>query len=703
MTPRSRAWLAAGALVGLTLAAYANSFHADLTLDNRVVIGDDPRLQAVSWRNLGLILTKGYWWPTLASDLYRPLTTLTYWFNYSVLGSGPATFGYHVVNFLLHAGNALMVWRLVVRLGGRPDVAWLAAALFAVHPLGVEAVTNLVGRADLLATGGVLAAALAWLRAEAATERRIDRAWRLAMGAAALLACAAKENGVMAAAGVGLLAAARHGARTGAGRFATRALPWLFPALVFSVGLRIVMHFSVPHAGQIFVNNPIADAGFFEGTMTAVKVVGKYLALVVWPAALSCDYSYPQIPLYGGGGFEDAKAWIALAAVAGLAATGWWLRRRAWLAAGGLAWGAVMFLPVSNLLLPIGSIMGERFLYLPMTGLAVTLAIGLAESVRRLPGGAAVRWAVPAAVVLALVGRTQARNHDWRDEPALWEAARRVSPRSFNVYKGAATAITAERQDERSMDAAIALAEQGLPLLDDPPLPIERQDNTLWGDLGSFYLKKGELRRAAGDAAGATAAYLRALALLDRAYAKDRWVAEEVRRRFRERGNIAASLQDYGNVHIHRRRTLALLRLGRIPDAVGAIATWRQLEPLSVDAIEYLGRIDRDLGALDAAAVRFLTIIAIEPANETAWTELIDLFRRLGIPEGIAQRTPAGGNLNLAHPQVRLQANTALLDIVRSLRLAGRMELAAQWERTAIREFGCPIELFGDSRTSLAP
>ncbi len=703
MTPRTRTWLAAGALAVLTLAAYANSFHGDLALDNRVVIGDDPRLREVAWRNVGLILTKGYWWPTLASDLYRPLTTLTYWFNYSVLGQGPEPFGYHVVNFLLHTANVLLLWRLARRVGGRGDWAWVAAALFAVHPLGVEAVTNLVGRADLLATGGVLVAALAWLRAEAATERRQDRAWRFLMGAAALLACGAKENGVMAVAGVGLLAVAAHGWRAGTGRFVTRALLWLFPALVFTVGLRLVMYFSVPHVGQIFVNNPIADAGRFEGAMTAVKVMGKYLALVGWPRALSCDYSYPQIPLYGAGGYEDAKAWLALAGVAGLAAAAWWLRGRARLAVGGLAWGAVMFLPVSNLLLPIGSIMGERFLYLPMTGLAVTLAVGLVEAARRAPGGRAAVWLMPAAVLVALTGRTLARNADWRDESALWASARAVAPRSFNVYKGSATAITAERQDERAMDEAIALAERALPLLEDPPLPIERQDNTLWGDLGSFYLKKGELRRAAGDAEGAKAAYTRALALLDRAYVKDRWAAEEVRRRFRARGNVVASLQDYGNVHIHRRRTIALLRLGRIPEAVAAIGTWRQLEPLSTEAIEFLGRIDRDLGAPEAAAVRFLSIIAIEPASAMAWTELIDLYRQLGIPEGIAQRTPDGGTLNLSHPHVRLQANTALLDIVRSLRQAGRTELAAQWERTAIREFGCPIELFGESRTSLTP
>ena len=703
MTPRTRTWLEAGALVVLTLAAYANSFHAELALDNRVVIGDDPRLREVAWRNVALIFTQGYWWPTLASDLYRPLTTLSYWFNYAVLGNGQATFGYHVVNFVLHGVNVLLLWRLVARLGASADRAWLAAAIFAVHPLGVEAVTNIVGRADLFVTAGVLVTAAAWLRAEAATERRRDRAWRLLMGAAALAACGAKENGVMAVAGVGLLAVAQRGWRAGAARFATRALPWLFPALVFTGALRLAMHFGTPQVGQIFVNNPIADAGRFEGAMTAVKVAGKYLGLVVWPGGLSCDYSYPQIPLHGAGGFEDAKAWLALAVIAGLALAAWRVRRRAPLAAGGAAWAAVMFLPVSNLLLPIGSIMGERFMYLPMTGLAATLAVGLLAAARRVPGARIAVWLGPALVLLALTGRTLARNNDWRDERSLWESARHVSPRSFNVYKGSATAITAESQDERSIDQAIAWAEQALPFFEHPPLPIERQDNTLWGDLGSFYLKKGELRRAAGDQPGAVAAYTRAVELLDRAYTKDRWAAEEVRRRFRARGNVAASLLDYGNTHIHRRRAIALLRLGRIPEAVEAITVWRQLEPLSVEAIEFLGRIDRDLRAPEAAAVRFLAIIAIEPANAMAWSELIDLHRQLGIPEGIAKRTPDGGQLDLSHPHVRLQANTAMLDIVRTLRQAGQMEQAAKWERTAIREFGCPIELFGDSRTSLTP
>ena len=88
--------------------------------------------------------------------LYRPVTTFSYLLNYSVFGNADRPAGYHVVNWLLHTANVWLVFGLAVRIGRRFWPAAFAAALWAVHPLGTEAVTNIVGRADLLAAFGVL-------------------------------------------------------------------------------------------------------------------------------------------------------------------------------------------------------------------------------------------------------------------------------------------------------------------------------------------------------------------------------------------------------------------------------------------------------------------------------------------------------------------------------------------------------------------
>src|SRR5438128_11283433 len=119
-------WLCLG-LGLLILIFYANSFSAGLLFDSESIIKMDPRLRGVNWTNLQNIFAHSYWWPTDESNLYRPLTTLTYLFNYSVLGNGDSAGGYHVVNFLLHWTNTWLVFLIVLRLAGRFDIAALTA------------------------------------------------------------------------------------------------------------------------------------------------------------------------------------------------------------------------------------------------------------------------------------------------------------------------------------------------------------------------------------------------------------------------------------------------------------------------------------------------------------------------------------------------------------------------------------------------
>src|SRR5437868_84896 len=72
----------------LILIVYSNSFTARLVFDNATAIRDDPRLRAINATNLEKIFTENYWWPSQESLVYRPVTTLSYLFNYTILGNG---------------------------------------------------------------------------------------------------------------------------------------------------------------------------------------------------------------------------------------------------------------------------------------------------------------------------------------------------------------------------------------------------------------------------------------------------------------------------------------------------------------------------------------------------------------------------------------------------------------------------------------
>ena len=111
----TRHLLAALALCLLTLLAYSNSFGGALVLDNKVLLLD-PRIREVTPQNIALIFQHTYWWPTGEAGLYRPFTTLSYLFNYAVLGEEDQLWGYHALNLLLHLGNVLLAYALALRL-----------------------------------------------------------------------------------------------------------------------------------------------------------------------------------------------------------------------------------------------------------------------------------------------------------------------------------------------------------------------------------------------------------------------------------------------------------------------------------------------------------------------------------------------------------------------------------------------------------
>src|SRR5690242_4940468 len=182
-------------VLAATFFAYANSFTVPFFLDNEEIILRDARIHTVSSTQVHRILTEQYW-ETATTGLYRPLTTLSYLFNYAILGSGANPEGYHWINLLLHLANVAMVYLLCLAIFKQAAIALPATALWALHPVQTEVVTNIVGRADLLVAFGVLAALLCHRQAAASSGAR-KVAWLAAILVAAAIAAFSKESGVV--------------------------------------------------------------------------------------------------------------------------------------------------------------------------------------------------------------------------------------------------------------------------------------------------------------------------------------------------------------------------------------------------------------------------------------------------------------------------------------------------------------------------
>jgi len=425
-------------LWALVFAAYSNSFHGDFVFDNEAAIGEDPRIQSATLDNVGRIFTEGYWHVNAASGLYRPFTTLTYLLNYSLLGNGSDPAGYHALNLGIHLINVLFVYVLGSLL---LEDAWMAlalAALWGVHPLTTESVTNIVGRADLLAAFGLLGGLICYVKGLSAQGRQ-RVAWIAGVVAAQTIGLLSKENAAVLP-GIMLLFDITWPALASWKKRAPVYAVLTLPLVVFFL-LRRQLHapMFIP-----FSENPLVRADFLTARITAVKMIGKYLWLFVWPAHLSPDYTYNAVPIFDWhiSQWEDLKAFIAITACA--AALGFAIRmyRVSKPAFFLLLFFFIALAPTSNLLILIGSIGAERFLYLPIVGLAGCAVLAIRSlSARAASSQPRIAWSVIAACCVVLGARTYARNKDWQDELHLWSSAVEVCPNGARPHMNLGRAL----------------------------------------------------------------------------------------------------------------------------------------------------------------------------------------------------------------------------------------------------------------------
>ncbi len=708
----------------VALLAYANSFTAGLVLDNGTVIGDDPRLKEATMNNVTAIFTHNYWWPMFESNLYRPLTTLSYWFNYSVIGNHNHPAGYHVVNFLLHWANIILVLLIVRRLSGKAALAVLAAGIFAVHPVNVEAVTNIVGRADLFATLSILLGS--WCYMKAANVQGGWRAlWLAIVGLCAFLGGFTKESAVIIVPFIILYDAIwRWPGLPGPSlveRLKQAALEFLVKGwlavfagvALFLTGYSLFwMHAHTPVFGEVFADNPISGAhSWFQARMTAVKVLGRYLALLVFPNTLSSDYSYNQIPLYGeGSAWQDAQCWLALAVVLVLLGLAFWLRRRQPL----LAWGITLYFLAQvltcNLLFPIGTIMAERSQYLPSVGYAVVAAQllwwlggGLARLNLKGLTQTAAAGALTALLMLGLGVRTFVRNQDWQNEKALWSSAIAASPNSFKVYKGYSDSLWHETDgkhsgdsvlEEGALDQTIKLAEHGLQILDSPPLEISKQDNTLYQDLGLYYRLKGDYLAQRGKKEEARQAYAKSLAVLFRARDVDHWVNQTSREMQLKRGRAAQDIPDVGNYRIYIQLALTYQKLGDWKNAETAGAYVVRLVPTEVVGYRLVGIAYDHQGRTADAAVQALQALLLDMHDGGSWNDLIGYYRKMDLKP--FPLTPAQNTfiIDQTNPIVRDELNQACVQLIRRIEEGKLYAEANSMQQTLIKNIQVPTELF---------
>lgn len=159
MSPALQRWLWALALLLITCLAYVPAMRAGFIWDDDNYVTQNKSLRTLE----GLI---AIWTDPAATPQYYPFVHSTFWIEYQIWGLWPT--GYHVVNILLHAVNAILLWQVLRKLS--LPAPWLAAAIFALHPVHVESVAWITERKNVLSGLFYLSSALAWLNFALAAE-----------------------------------------------------------------------------------------------------------------------------------------------------------------------------------------------------------------------------------------------------------------------------------------------------------------------------------------------------------------------------------------------------------------------------------------------------------------------------------------------------------------------------------------------------
>jgi hypothetical protein len=371
------------------------------------------------------------------SDLYRPLTIASYRLNHALFGlSSPA---FHVVNIMLHGMVCVVLAFLVEAVLRDRALALASALLFATHPVHTEAVTGIVGRAEVLA--GLFVLLPLYLHARDYVLGGWGRAFWLPV-ALILYLCGllSKESAIV---GLGLVVLVDYVKRRADTQTPSPAsgLGRKVGVLGLYVGVAAI-YLMIRYAvlGQ-FVENPgprpeylLVDQPLTTRILTGLKILVIYLKLLLFPLTLSADYSYRQIPLIHG---LDSVASIGAVMLGVVAAASlgagflWSIRKRAWAVVLAIGFFAVPYSIVSNLVVPIGVLVAERLMYLPSVGFCVGLAFFFVHLTHRQAASTRIRHlprVVFALVVLLYGVRTVARNPEWWSPEKLYAATAAASP-----------------------------------------------------------------------------------------------------------------------------------------------------------------------------------------------------------------------------------------------------------------------------------
>ncbi len=403
--------------------------------DDFLIVASNPAIRSITPLRF---LSEPYWAGYKFGGVYRPLTILSFSLDYAVWHRWAS--GYRLTNLLLHALNGWLVFLLASLLIGSAG-AWAAAAVYLFHPIHTEAIVGIVGRAELLAAAFFFSA---WLM-----FRRDRSIWA---GVFFFLSLLSKENAIILPAILILDVWITSSSKEKRWRDFVPVTSAMFVYLALRVS--VLGSLGVPPSDQYMQGG----LSLLQRWMTSGRVFLQYFRLVLAPIDVAASYEVNSIHIAT---LRDWDAWAGIAAVALSVLTGGVLARRRPAIGLPILFFFVALLPVSNWILPIGVLMAERFLYIPVFSVALLSGVGwtaLANNRQKYLVGTG------ALVIAALL--CVSHNWVWQNEFTFFKNMVRVTPDNLTARNGFGLVL----QNKGNVEQAREQFEAGLRI--DPNSPV---------------------------------------------------------------------------------------------------------------------------------------------------------------------------------------------------------------------------------------
>lgn len=578
----------------VTVLAYRHAWTAGYIWDDDVYVTQNKLLTAPD----GL---RRIWFSLDSPSQYFPLVYTTFRLEHALWGLNPV--GYHWVNILLHAANAVLVWRLLVAL--RVPGAWLAAALFALHPVHVESVAWITERKNVLMGLFFLLSLLAWVRFVERESKGVGKYYALALLFYAL-ALFSKTTACTLPAALLLIFWLKKIPIT------LRRITQIAPFVILGIAMGLVTIWWERHhqgtQGELFA------IGLPERFLVAGRALWFYLGKLFWPANLV--FSYPRWTISAANPLD----YLWLLAAAGLAAGIYFARRR--LGRGpevALLFFAATLSPMLGFIMLYTfrySFVADHYQYLASIGPLALAAAGLTTACKFLGQKRVfLEPALWAALLASLGALTWQQCKMYSDSDTLWWTTIAKNPQSWMAYNNIAISLL----QKGKTDEAIAHYNKALEL--DPN----------YGE-GHYNLANALLRL--GRTEEAVAHYEKALEI----YPKNISARYNLASVLVQSGRVEEGMAHYRkalelnprNAAAHNNLGTTLLRLGRVDEAAAHYRQALALDPNNAQANYNLANTLVPKGRLDEAIQHYRRALQSNPRDAAAHDRLSKVLRQLG-------------------------------------------------------------------------